>query len=441
MDMCMPSFRSKPGVPAGRGTFLMLLLQSPIRNVDHVAGPYQTLRHGPGYLPGNEYRKSLRSVTWFPIATTVPNYSSQKVLVASLCVAIVFVSIRCVARWYKTRGLPMAAEDIFMYLAVFSFAITCALYLAAMPTFYNVMDITTGKMAPYASLQTDLVRMLKEFFAVQMFFWFTLFCVKWSLLFMFKALTNGIRLYTNIWWAALAFTVLTFIGCVISGITSCSSMEAWFTAGLCDTPRDARAKAISLWYCMAVDVLGDLLIMVIPIRVLISLRITFVQKFSIGVVFVVGIITMVFAIVRVVSLNDSVNGGQVSTQWLMLWAGIEGAVAIIVGCLPPFAIFLRGRVEDSRVQYNNPYPANTSSKGSNALSHIQHSRIKSAARNESLMLEDLESNGSGQDNGSRKSLVGDGITVTQAWSQKSYREVGMDRERERRQKMGLNGAV
>jgi divalent metal cation (Fe/Co/Zn/Cd) transporter len=68
--------------------------------------------------------------------------------------------------------------------------------------------------------------------------------------------------------------------------------------------------------------------MVIPIRVLVSLRITLVQKLSIGVVFIVGIITMVFAIVRVVSLNSSVNGGQVSTQWLMLWAGIEGLVGM-----------------------------------------------------------------------------------------------------------------
>ncbi|OAF60074.1 hypothetical protein VC83_02835 [Pseudogymnoascus destructans] len=356
--------------------------------------------------------------------------TNTKVLVACLCVAIVSVSMRCVARWYKTRGFPWAAEDLFMHLALVSFAITCALYLAAMPTFYNVTDIAAGKMNPYASLQTDLVVMLKEFFSVQIFFWLTLWAVKWSLLFMFKALTNGIALYTNIWWGALAFTVLTLIGCIISNFTSCSSMDAWFTPGLCSTPRDARAKAISLWYCMAVDVLGDLLIMLIPIRVLVSLRITLVQKLSIGVVFIVGIITMVFAIVRVVSLNSSVNGGQVSTQWLMLWAGIEGVVAIIVGCLPSFAIFLRGRVEESHVY--NTYPPNASIKGSNPLSNLQQSRIKSAARNESVMLEDMESNGSGHDTGSRKSLVADRIIVTQAWSQKSYWETRKDMEGERR---------
>lgn len=171
-------------------------------------------------------------VAWLAISATLPNRSSQKVLIACLCVAVVFVSMRCVARWYKTHGVPWAAEDLFMYLALISFAITCALYLATMPTLYNATEIMAGKMEPYASLPADLVAMLKEFFAVQMFFWLTLWAVKWSLLFMFKRLTKGIRLYTNIWWGALAFTVLTFIGCVVSGVTSCSSMDAWFTAGM-----------------------------------------------------------------------------------------------------------------------------------------------------------------------------------------------------------------
>jgi hypothetical protein len=58
--------------------------------------------------------------------------------------------------------------------------------------------------------------------------------------------------------------------------------------------------------------------MAIPVRVLWNLRISLVEKISIGVVFVVGIITMVTAIVRSVSLESTSGGGQVSTTWLML---------------------------------------------------------------------------------------------------------------------------
>lgn len=90
--------------------------------------------------------------------------------------------------------------------------------------------------------------------------------------------------------------------------------------------------------------------MAVPVRVIWNLRISPVEKISIGVVFLVGILTMAAAIIRSVSLESSVSSGQVSTTWLILvrpcrlvdfnrldvhkltffpqWAGIEGAVGM-----------------------------------------------------------------------------------------------------------------
>lgn len=153
-------------------------------------------------------------------------------------------------------------EDIFMYLALVSFIITVALYYATIDTFFKITAISEGQAQPYAKLPGDLVVMLKEFFVVQFFFWLTLWAVKWSLLFMFKRLTKGLPLYTQIWWGVLIYSVLVFIGCCISNFTSCSSMKAWFTAGECSTSaRDARAKEISLWFSLAADLSTDLLSM------------------------------------------------------------------------------------------------------------------------------------------------------------------------------------
>ncbi|KAG8417174.1 hypothetical protein J3459_012570 [Metarhizium acridum] len=236
--------------------------------------------------------------------------------------------MRTGARWFKNGRIPVEMEDLFMYLALVSFAITCALYYATIDTFFNLMAITAGEMAPYAGLEHDVRVMLYEFFTVQFFFWLTLWSVKWSLLFMFKRLTDGLPLYNKIWWTVLVFSVLTFIGCCISNFTSCSSMHAWFTAGECATARDSRAKDISLWFSLGADLATDLLIMAVPVRVIWNLRISAVEKISIGVVFLVGIFTMVTAIIRSVSLESSVSSGQVSTTWLILWAGIEGAVGM-----------------------------------------------------------------------------------------------------------------
>ncbi|KAF7559901.1 hypothetical protein G7046_g4249 [Stylonectria norvegica] len=344
------------------------------------------------------------------VSQEVSKRADTVALVACLCVAVVFMGFRTGARWFKIRTIPLDAEDIFMYVALVSFAIMSALYIATIPTYFNVMAVSEGLMQPYLSLQRDLVVMLKEFFVVQFFFWLTLWAVKWSLLFMFKRTTEGLPLYNRIWWGILVFSILTFLGCCISNFTSCSSMHAWFVAGECSTARDARAKNISLWFSLAADLSTDLLIMITPLRVIWTLKMSLVEKISIAIVFLVGIITMITAIIRSVSLESSVASGQVSTTWLMLWAAIEGAVAIIVGCLPSFAIFIRGRVTASRDRHQS---------SSNLNGSGYYSRSKSRKLPGSVNIEEEDNNlWREQDAASNKSLVDGGIIVTQSWSQK-----------------------
>ncbi|KAL7943910.1 hypothetical protein V8C42DRAFT_327149 [Trichoderma barbatum] len=345
----------------------------------------------------------------------VSRSADTKSLITCLCVAIVFVAMRTGARWFKIRRMPFQMEDILIYGALVSFAIMTALYLATIPTLFNLEEIENGRMEPYGSLESDLVMMLHEFFVVQFFFWLTLWMVKWSLMCMFKKLTYGLPLYTNVWWAVLMFSILTFIGCCISNFTSCSSMHAWFTAGECSTARDARAKEISLWFSLAVDLATDLLIMAVPMRVLWGLQMSLVEKISIGVIFAVGLITMVTAIIRSVTLESSSTSGQVSTTWLIMWAAIEGAIAMIVGCLPSFAVFIHGRVAASRAQLEDSFNKNPAGL-----------RTKSRGTTGSNRLWQFH------DAASDKSLVGGGIVITQSWRQSWQNTTGQRAERRER---------
>jgi hypothetical protein len=181
--------------------------------------------------------------------------------------------------------------------------------------------------------------------------------------------------------------------------------------------------------------------MAIPLRVLWNLRITLVQKISVGAVFLVGVITMVFAIVRVVSLDHTSSGGQVSTTWLILWGGIEGCIAIVVGCLPSFAIFIRGRVEASRAGHYGAYAANSSAKGSKPASALQSFRTKSQARTESVMLDEVDPADRNAETDSQKSLVDGEIVVTQGWSTKWHSGSPEDQYKERQKQLGLRNDV
>lgn len=73
--------------------------------------------------------------------------------------------------------------------------------------------------------------MLREFMAVLIFFWLTLWSVKISLLFLFRQLTFGLPMYERLWWFIIGFVGVTFFGCVLSDFFSCHSFHAWFHAG------------------------------------------------------------------------------------------------------------------------------------------------------------------------------------------------------------------
>jgi Fungal rhodopsin domain len=116
-----------------------------------------------------------------------------------------------------------------MYIGLASFATLSTLYWNCLSRVHNIEAVVNGVEPPYASMGADIVTALKDFFMVELFFWSTLWAVKLSLLCMFQKLTVGLLTYTRIWWGVLAFTILTFIGCLIGEITSCSSMQYWFS--------------------------------------------------------------------------------------------------------------------------------------------------------------------------------------------------------------------
>jgi hypothetical protein len=125
--------------------------------------------------------------------------------------------------------MPFSVEDIFMYVGLASFATMCALYLSSLPKLHHIDQVAAGLIPSYAEINADSVAVLKGFLAIEILFWSTLWAVKLSLLSMFRQVTVGISTYTKVWWGVMTLTILTYIGCVVSAFTDCSSMHAWFS--------------------------------------------------------------------------------------------------------------------------------------------------------------------------------------------------------------------
>lgn len=80
----------------------------------------------------------------------------------------------------------------------------------------------------------------------------------------------------------------------------------------------------SLYYATAVDILCDLLIMALPLRLLWNLQINRQQKSVLAAIFSLGFIVIVFAVVRVIETSASIH--HVDPIWLGLWSMIEASV-------------------------------------------------------------------------------------------------------------------
>ncbi|OCT54352.1 hypothetical protein CLCR_00860 [Cladophialophora carrionii] len=269
--------------------------------------------------------------------SSTQNYVTEKQLVGVGYAMIAITSIVFGARTLIRVNQPkrFQADDLFLLLAYLCFLTLSILYIVLAPTMYRITDASSGLTPIYPEILSDSLFMIKIFFANTMIFWFALYAVKFSFLSLYRRLMKGLRLYMQLWWAVVAFCVLTLIGCVISNFTSCHSMHAWFTPGECSERRDVRAQIASLYYAYAVDVISDLFIMFLPLRLIWNLQRPTAQKVGIGGLFCVGWVCITFATIRVVQIGVKANNSSTpSSSWLALWAIVESAVTVIVGCCP-----------------------------------------------------------------------------------------------------------
>jgi uncharacterized membrane protein YhdT len=153
-----------------------------------------------------------------------------KALITSMTLAILFVIVRTVARWYKGKGF--AAEDFFCWFALACFVTMCSLYLTILDPLYTSQAVAAGLIPAPPNLLDQLRFLMGRFYAIQLLFWVTLWSVKFSLLWMFRRLVIGLPLYYRTWLGIVVFTALALAGCEISQLLTCDGgLKAYFTPG------------------------------------------------------------------------------------------------------------------------------------------------------------------------------------------------------------------
>ncbi|PYH66627.1 uncharacterized protein BO88DRAFT_469035 [Aspergillus vadensis CBS 113365] len=280
------------------------------------------------------------------------NYVSASQVQATGYTMIALSSAVVIARFslifWKLRSLQV--EDGCILLSWACFLAMSIAYIIVTPVVYKIDAYTDGKIGPWATMLSDALFMIKVFFANTMLLWGALWSVKLYFLFLYRRLLQDLPGEMK-WWYALT-VVWTFIGAIVSNFTSCQRE--------CSTHRDAVAEIASLYYSFAVDAISDIMIMVLPLRLVVSLRLPLGQKISVAAVFALGTICVSMAVVRVIQIGTRANNDSTpSSSWLAFWGMIEAGIAVIVGCLPAFAIIYRRTKNTHR--YRSSYVGMSSS--------------------------------------------------------------------------------
>ncbi|PYI00582.1 hypothetical protein BO78DRAFT_329698 [Aspergillus sclerotiicarbonarius CBS 121057] len=283
------------------------------------------------------------------------NYVSAGQVQATGYTMMALSSVVVMARFslivWKLRSLQI--EDGCILFAWACFLAMSIAYVIVTPVIYKIDAYADGEIAPWATMVSDALFMIKVFFANAMLLWASLWSVKLSFLFLYRRLLRDLPGQMKWWYMVLADVFRTFIGAIVSNFTSCQSMHAWFTVGACDTHRDAVAEIASLYYAFAVDALSDVMIMVLPLRLVVTLHLPLGQKISVAAVFALGTICVIMAVVRVVQIGTRANNDSTpSSSWLAFWGMIEAGIAVIVGCLPAFAAVYRRTKKSNRHRSN-----------------------------------------------------------------------------------------
>ena len=96
-------------------------------------------------------------------------------------------------------------DDGFLIAAYVFFLAVSILYLVATPTMFRLQALEEGKIKLYPTVSSDGLFVQKIFFVTTSGLWFTLWCVKFSLLALYRRMMNGLPRYIRIWWFVVVF--------------------------------------------------------------------------------------------------------------------------------------------------------------------------------------------------------------------------------------------
>lgn len=161
-------------------------------------------------------------------------------------------------------------------------------------------------------------------------------------------------------WMTICYNFLALLATFVVTYRLCYPMDRLWDLNLERACSGALGKQIFniTW---ALNFVGDMLVFFLPWLVVPGLKIRPKLKIGLYATFLLGLITILFSIMRLVYTAKSQVRNSVPYSTVMLWATIEMNLGLIITCLPSLRPYLRIKEEKSR-GYQGPSGSGDSSR-------------------------------------------------------------------------------
>lgn len=276
-------------------------------------------------------------------ATTTGGRISEKAFKTTIgllfSLAMIAATARTVVRLKTYRRLFV--DDIFLLFACICLTVTTIL------TYNMISDLYTPyvqwELMPPEVLGPRVTRYQRTVFANLAISWTVIFAVKFAFLCFFRALVDRIKNWTTYWKVVLGVTTVSFCFVVNEGIAACpwvgtESLRCGVGGGL------TRAVSVTA-VAISLDLLTDIMMVAIPIRLLWRVQIKSKQKLGLGFFLCLSVFMIVIALVRIsalvteIPIMPGVTIRSIDPTWKFFWQQIEACVAVFMVSFTAFRSF------------------------------------------------------------------------------------------------------
>lgn len=187
--------------------------------------------------------------------------NTQGVVWGGVTISSFFVAFRAYARWKSFRRYFW--DDGFVLFAWILILATAIMWHFVAADLFQISYVASGKLSitHTPTLVQDTELYLRVSIAVIIFFYTSLWAIKFSFLIFFRKLTAGTYIKAQIiqWWVVFGFTLVTWFACLGTLEYNCLAAPLPRIAQHCSDPYAVRFQRVTLIFNCAMDVLTDIM--------------------------------------------------------------------------------------------------------------------------------------------------------------------------------------